>query len=126
MRSTSLIQESSAHFPGEIKIRHHNSAQDSIPDVQEGRLQTLRVGKGCRNACGCRKKGMKCSPICFNCRGASCTNVPEDIKNRPNLDDGVIISDDVAVEELLDEDADNDFESEQFLQLTSPKGAKVQ
>ncbi|GBL91914.1 hypothetical protein AVEN_172816-1 [Araneus ventricosus] len=29
--------------------------------------------KGCRNACGCSKRGMKCSPICFNCRGALCT-----------------------------------------------------
>ncbi|GBN35325.1 hypothetical protein AVEN_48309-1 [Araneus ventricosus] len=59
-------------------------------------------------------------------RGASCTKVPEDIKNRPNLNDDVIIFDDEAVEELLDEDADNDFEQEQFLQLTSPKGLKVQ
>ncbi|GBL79365.1 hypothetical protein AVEN_92559-1 [Araneus ventricosus] len=37
-----------------------------------------------------------------------------------------LISDDEAVEELLDEGADNDFEQVQFLQLTSPKDAKVQ
>ncbi|GBM65784.1 hypothetical protein AVEN_129036-1 [Araneus ventricosus] len=41
--------------------------------------------------------GMKYSQICFSCRGASCTNEPEDIKNRPKLDDDVIISDDEAV-----------------------------
>ncbi|GBL86937.1 hypothetical protein AVEN_218677-1 [Araneus ventricosus] len=58
--------------------------------------------------------------------GWSCTNVPEDIKNGPKLDDDVIISDGEAVEELLGEDANNDFEEVQFLQLTSPKDAKVQ
>ncbi|GBM98720.1 hypothetical protein AVEN_57698-1 [Araneus ventricosus] len=82
-----------------------------------------KCSKGCRNACGYRKQGIKGSPICFNCRGASCTN---SIKNRPNLDDYVIISEDESVEELLDEDADNDFERKRVLQLTSPKGAKVQ
>ncbi|GBN23093.1 hypothetical protein AVEN_137780-1 [Araneus ventricosus] len=56
--------------------------------------------------------------------GVSCTNVPEDIKNRQNLDDDEIISDDEAVEELLDEDADTDFEKEKFFQLTSPKSDK--
>ncbi|GBM46521.1 hypothetical protein AVEN_17913-1 [Araneus ventricosus] len=50
----------------------------------------------------------------------------EDIKNRSNFNDDVIISDDEAVEQLLDEDADNDFEIEQFLQLTVPEGAKMQ
>ncbi|GBM89315.1 hypothetical protein AVEN_120890-1 [Araneus ventricosus] len=34
---------------------------------------------------------------------ASCTIVLEDIKNRPNLDDDAIISDDEAVEELSDQ-----------------------
>ncbi|GBM20272.1 hypothetical protein AVEN_216684-1 [Araneus ventricosus] len=56
-----------------------------------------KCSKGCRNACGCRKQRMKCSSICFNCRGALRTNVPENIKNRPKLDDDVIISDDEAV-----------------------------
>ncbi|GBL75442.1 hypothetical protein AVEN_194625-1 [Araneus ventricosus] len=37
--------------------------------------------------------------------GWKCTNVPEDIKNRPKLDDDVIISDDEAVDELFDEGA---------------------
>ncbi|GBL81119.1 hypothetical protein AVEN_83180-1 [Araneus ventricosus] len=85
-----------------------------------------KCSKGCRNACGCRKQRMKCSPICFNCRGSFCTNLPEDIKNRSKLDDDVIISDDEAFEELLDEDAENDFEQVQFLQLISSKDAKVQ
>ncbi|GBM66568.1 hypothetical protein AVEN_251982-1 [Araneus ventricosus] len=65
-------------------------------------------------------------PICFSCRSASCTNVPDDIKNKPKLDDDVIISDDETVEELLDADSDNDFGQVQCLQLRSPKGAKVQ
>ncbi|GBL98448.1 hypothetical protein AVEN_187773-1 [Araneus ventricosus] len=84
-----------------------------------------KCSKGCRNACGCRKQGMKCPPICFNYRVATCTIVPKDIKNRPKLDDDVIISHYEAVEELLDEDADNDFEQVQFLQLTSPKNVEV-
>ncbi|GBL94307.1 hypothetical protein AVEN_16824-1 [Araneus ventricosus] len=85
-----------------------------------------KCSKGCRNVCGCRRQGMECSPISFNCRGASCTNVPEDIKNWLKLDAYVIISDVETVEELLDEDADNDFEQVQCLQLTSTKDAKVQ
>ncbi|GBM14004.1 hypothetical protein AVEN_166191-1 [Araneus ventricosus] len=59
-------------------------------------------------------------------RGTTCINVPEDINNRANMADDVIISDDDAVEGLLNKDDDNDFEQEQFLQLTSSKGAKVQ
>ncbi|GBN10542.1 hypothetical protein AVEN_182674-1 [Araneus ventricosus] len=46
-----------------------------------------KCSKGCTNDCGCKKKGKKCSPICFKCRGASGSNVPENIKNRSNLDD---------------------------------------
>ncbi|GBO36773.1 hypothetical protein AVEN_226991-1 [Araneus ventricosus] len=69
-------------------------------------------------------QGMKYSRICLNFRGASSTNVPEDIKNRPNLDDDAIISDDKAVKELLDEDADNDFEQKQFCSSPHQKVAK--
>ncbi|GBO12813.1 hypothetical protein AVEN_130600-1, partial [Araneus ventricosus] len=99
----------------------------AVQDPQELFDSTAcKCSKGCKNACGCRRQRMKSSPICFNCRGASCTNVPEYIKNRPNLDEDVIISDDEAVEELLDEDANNDFEQVQILKLTSPKYAKVQ
>ncbi|GBM70920.1 hypothetical protein AVEN_263593-1 [Araneus ventricosus] len=57
---------------------------------------------------------MKCSPICFKCRDASCINVPEDIKNRPNLDDDLIISDGEAVEELLYEDATTTLNKNSF------------
>ncbi|GBN36138.1 hypothetical protein AVEN_267150-1 [Araneus ventricosus] len=85
-------------------------------------LNSTACKYGCRKSCGSRKQGMKCSPICFSCISASYTNVPEDIKNRPNLcvcvEDDLIITDDEVVEELLDEDADNDFEQEQFLKLT--------
>lgn len=31
--------------------------------------------KKCGAACGCRKAGLKCSPICLNCNGDSCDNV---------------------------------------------------
>ncbi|GBN88205.1 hypothetical protein AVEN_117501-1 [Araneus ventricosus] len=46
----------------------------------------------------------------------SLTTVPEDINDRPNLDDDAIISDD-EVFQLLDEDAKHDSEQEQSLQL---------
>ncbi|GBM36094.1 hypothetical protein AVEN_179093-1 [Araneus ventricosus] len=59
-------------------------------------------------------------------QSASCTNVPEDIKNRPKLYDDVITFGDETVEELLDEDADKDFEQDQLLRLTRPKETKVQ
>ncbi|GBN66330.1 hypothetical protein AVEN_262008-1 [Araneus ventricosus] len=70
--------------------------------------------KGCINSCGCRKKGIKCSPISCNCRCASCTNVPEDIKNRPNLNDDVIISEDEDDEELFDEDSETILNKNNF------------
>ena len=85
-----------------------------------------KCSKGCRNTCGCRKQGMKCSSICFNCRGVSCTNAPEDIDDVPNLDDDDILPDDETVEQLLDDFADDDLQLEHNLQLTSPKRAKLQ
>ncbi|GBN74860.1 hypothetical protein AVEN_89252-1 [Araneus ventricosus] len=57
-------------------------------------------------------------------RDVSCTNVPENIKNRPNMDGDVILFHDE--EELFDENGVNDFEEEHFLQLISPEGAKVE
>lgn len=34
--------------------------------------------KGCNTSCSCRKAGIKCSTICVNCRGHSCTNTPSE------------------------------------------------
>ena len=34
---------------------------------------------GCGTSCGCRKIGMKCSPMCSVCLGKICTNVPREL-----------------------------------------------
>ena len=34
---------------------------------------------GCRVSCGCRKIGMKCSPMCNFCLGQTCTNIPREL-----------------------------------------------
>ncbi|GBN51943.1 hypothetical protein AVEN_201743-1 [Araneus ventricosus] len=68
----------------------------AVPGPQEV-LNSTACKYGCRNSCGSRKQLMKCSPICFNCIGAPYTNVPEDIKNRPNLEDDLITTDDEVV-----------------------------
>jgi len=39
---------------------------------------SCKCAKGCRGSCSCRKLGMTCSNICFNCRGQSCTNCLKD------------------------------------------------
>ncbi|CAG9762758.1 unnamed protein product [Ceutorhynchus assimilis] len=77
-----------------------------------------KCSKGCRNACGCRKQGMKCSPICYNCRGASCSNTPDEIIDDTNLmDDEVKLSDnDDELDELPD---DEDLKVDQLIQSAS-------
>lgn len=38
-----------------------------------------RCEKGCKpKICSCRKHGLRCSHLCFNCHGESCSNI-EDI-----------------------------------------------
>lgn len=32
---------------------------------------------GCGKACGCRKAGLKCSPICGTCSGTACNNIAQ-------------------------------------------------
>ena len=34
---------------------------------------------GCRISCGCRKIGIKCSPMCSFCLGQACTNIPQEL-----------------------------------------------
>ncbi|CAG9764574.1 unnamed protein product [Ceutorhynchus assimilis] len=93
-----------------------------VPSTAEQAPQELlnntacKCSKGCRNACGCRKQGMKCSPICYNCRGASCSNTPDEIIDDTNLmDDEVKLSDnDDELDELPD---DEDLKVDQLIQL---------
>lgn len=61
---------------------------------------------------------MKCSPICYNCRGASCTNTPDEIDDDSNLNnDEVMLPDnDDELEDLLD---DEDLKMDQLLQSAS-------
>lgn len=37
---------------------------------------SCKCTKGCAGKCTCRKVGIKCSTICINCQGNSCTNSP--------------------------------------------------
>ncbi|CAG9769699.1 unnamed protein product [Ceutorhynchus assimilis] len=95
-----------------------------VPSTAEQAPQELlnntacKCSKGCRNACGCRKQGMKCSPICYNCRGASCSNTPDEIIDDTNLmDDEVKLSDnDDELDELPD---DEDLKVDQLIQSAS-------
>ncbi|CAG9759704.1 unnamed protein product [Ceutorhynchus assimilis] len=49
---------------------------------------------------------MKCFPICFNCRGASCFHTLDEIDDEPNFnEDEVLLPDeDDVLEDLQDED----------------------
>ncbi|CAG9770015.1 unnamed protein product [Ceutorhynchus assimilis] len=95
-----------------------------VPSTAEQAPQELlnntacKCSKGCRNACGCRKQGMKCSPICYNCRGASCSNTPDEIIDDTNLmDDEVKLSEtDDELDELPD---DEDLKVDQLIQSAS-------
>ncbi|GBM15985.1 hypothetical protein AVEN_108583-1 [Araneus ventricosus] len=37
-----------------------------------------KCAEGCNLTCTCRKTGIKCSTICYHCKGQGCTNSPED------------------------------------------------
>jgi hypothetical protein len=40
-------------------------------------------------ACGCRKVGFKCSIICANCNGVSCSNIPEILHESEDEDEQI-------------------------------------
>lgn len=52
------------------------SKEPAPPEVLKN--VSCKCEKGCRGGCSCRKAGMKCSYICFECKGQSCTNTPDD------------------------------------------------
>lgn len=67
---------------------------DSVPTCKEPAPQSFlsiifcKCNKWCAGGCGCRKAGIKCSLICANCKGNSCTNSlqPDEI-DEPNVDE---------------------------------------
>jgi hypothetical protein len=56
--------------------------------------------KGCGNACGCRKAGLKCSILCGFCIGQSCENVPDITVESDNDDDFERSNDDRSDDEV--------------------------
>lgn len=67
---------------------------------------SCKCKSGCDGLCGCRKAGLKCSPICYNCHGQSCNNI------RTPYDD--------ECEDDYDEDKQDDMT--QFLTQTNQFG----
>lgn len=61
-------------------------------------------GKGCRATCSCRKAGIKCSIICRQCKGHTCTNSPPEDECLQN--DITSYEVDVDVDEEFDTDAE--------------------
>lgn len=67
---------------------------DPVPTSKEPAPQSLlstifcKCNKGCAGGCGCRKAAIKCSLICANCKGNSCTNSlqPDEI-DEPDVDE---------------------------------------
>lgn len=51
------------------------------------KLISCQCEKGCEKGCGCRTAGLKCSDICFHCRGRACTNAKETELNNSDCDD---------------------------------------
>ncbi|CAG9767798.1 unnamed protein product [Ceutorhynchus assimilis] len=48
---------------------------------------------------------MKCSPTCYNCRGASCINTPDEIDEEHFNDAEILLPDkEDVLEDLLDDD----------------------
>ncbi|GBL96754.1 hypothetical protein AVEN_111882-1 [Araneus ventricosus] len=41
-----------------------------------------KCAKGCRSTCSCRKSGIKCSAICANYKGLSCSKVPPETEEQ--------------------------------------------
>lgn len=79
-------------------------------------LQSIfcRCTKGCSNACGCRRTGLRCTSTCLNCLGTSCTNGPafdmEDAYEDENIDDPLSGLEDI--DELMDDWCDDEPPSE--------------
>lgn len=73
-----------------------NTKDPAPPEI----LNTVscRCAKGCTGKCSCRKVGMKCSTICINCHGQSCSN------SEPVEDEGVTHMP-IAVEVEIGEDS---------------------
>lgn len=49
------------------------------------KLISCKCKAHCTGACGCRKAGLKCSAICYNCSGVDCTNSAQYLQRGPNL-----------------------------------------
>ncbi|GBN60163.1 hypothetical protein AVEN_250040-1 [Araneus ventricosus] len=71
-------------------------------------VTSCKCAKGCNLTCTCRKSDIKCSKICYHCKGKGCTNSPEDdnvIANSANQEATI----DIRMEEII---SDVDLEEE--------------
>lgn len=60
------------------------------PAIPESLIEKIKCScrKGCKtNACSCRSNDKKCSAICRFCKGANCTNAPNEIMDEDDEDD---------------------------------------
>jgi hypothetical protein len=78
----------------------------STPDepAPQSLLTTIycKCTKGCNAACSCRKALIKCSKICANCKGHSCTNSPTecDTENVDDAEQMLLVCGDSVEEEI--------------------------
>lgn len=60
---------------GNILMPIQISKPPAPPDLMK--LIFCRCKGNCGSMCGCRKAGLKCSVVCLNCSGETCSNVME-------------------------------------------------
>lgn len=111
---------------------------DPVPSSKEPAPKALlstifcKCTKGCAGGCGCRKTGMKCSLICANCKGNSCTNSPLPNKDDEHFDEDLDCTNDMSEstdyeEEPSDETSktsDSVLETIEFEELSGPTTVK--
>ncbi|GBN06057.1 hypothetical protein AVEN_141319-1 [Araneus ventricosus] len=62
----------------------------------------MKARRRCNLTCTCRKYGIKCSTICYHCKGQGCTNSLEDgniITNSANEETQI----DIKIQEIISE-----------------------
>jgi len=71
---------------------------------------SCKCTKRCKGSCSCRKLGMTCSSICFNCKGQACTNrnIEDDL-----ITDGNNFSIDEEFDKIINEWQEKEEEAEE-------------
>lgn len=78
-----------------VENGQHIPTTTMLPPAPNHLLHLVRCNckAGCEKNCECRKGGLKCSTMCGECAGESCSNRPE-----------IVIDDDIPVDEFDDPD----------------------